>query len=133
MTNDQLIQLLTDYKSYKFALKNVGKQDLGIPLYQAERMRMLPNEWDGTRYARIVEMIDGAINELLTDDQRMVIMRKYIDRENASLTKIGKEKNIHCSSISRWHTEALRRLRVALEPLTSTEWEITNVDHMLSA
>lgn len=129
MNHNQLIELLTDYKSYKYALKNVGNLDTGLPLIFADRIRN-PSAWDATRYSRIVGMIEGAIDEVLSDDHRMVIMRKYLDRNTLTLNEIADHKHIHRTTISRWHREALRRLSVALAPLTSDEKEINNIDHM---
>lgn len=130
MNNDQVIRLLIDYKSYKYALKNVGSMDTGLPLISATRLN--GDLWDATRYARIVGMIEGAVNELLTDDQRMVIMRKYLDRDSDSVTlkDLADLKHRDRGTIARWHKEALRRLTVALAPLGLDEAEITNVDHM---
>lgn len=131
MNNDQIIQLLHDYKSYKYALRNVGAYDTGLSLIAVERIRT-PNSWDGTRYSRIVEMIDGAVNELLTDGQRMVVMRLYIDRNNPSMNSIALMECRDRGTISRWHKEALRRLRVALEPLSYDDREIHNLDYWLN-
>ena len=78
-------------------------------------------------------MIDGAVNEVLSDDQRTVIMRKYIDRNTSNLNEIADQLHKDRSTVSRWHTEAIRRLAIALEPLTDTfdaNLEIHNIDHM---
>lgn len=87
-------------------------------------------EWDLNRYSRIVSMIDGAVNEVLSDDQRTVIMRKYLDRNTLTLNEIADVLRKDRSTVSRWHTEAIRRLSIALEPLTRDEKEINNLDHM---
>jgi hypothetical protein len=90
----------------------------------------LMNAWDASRYNRIVSMIDGAINEVLSDDERMVIMRKYIDRNPVNLNEIADSAHKDPSVISRLHTAAIRRLAIALLPLTADEREIENLDHM---
>lgn len=130
MTNEQLIQLLTDYNSYRYAVRNVSSFDTGLTLYQADRLRMHPDNWDGTRYSRIVTMVEGAINELLSDNQRMVISRMYLERNKATQKEIADATNRDRGTVSQWHKEALRRLRVALAPLTDNDREITNLDHM---
>jgi DNA-directed RNA polymerase sigma subunit (sigma70/sigma32) len=104
-----------------------------LPLIEASRLR--GNAWDATRYARIVEMIEGAVNELLTDDQRMVIVRKYFDRDSDTVTfkELAARHHVDRGTISRWHKEALRRLSVALAPLSYDEMEIHNLDWMLQS
>lgn len=140
MDNDQVIQLLKDYRSYKYAVSNLNTADNNhlrdlsrMPYIYTERMaKSKPNQWDYTRYKRIVDMIDGAIAEVLSDDQRTVIMRKYIDRNNLNLNEIANMINKERSSVSRLHTESIRKLALALIPLSYDESEITNIDHMFT-
>lgn len=129
MNNDQVTQLLKDYRSYRYAAKNCGDTPSWAPTLYSER-RTSPNGWDRSRYNRIVNMIDGAVNDVLSDDQRTVIMRKYLDRNTLNLNEIADVIKKDRSSVSRLHTEAVRKLSVALAPLNDDEQEITNFDHM---
>lgn len=88
------------------------------------------NAWDSTRYHNIVNMIEGAVNDVLSDDERTVIMRKYLDRNPLNLKEIADVLHKDQSTISRWHTAAVRRLAIALMPLSTDEKEINNLDHM---
>ncbi|KAE8559116.1 sigma-70 RNA polymerase sigma factor region 4 domain-containing protein [Paenibacillus polymyxa] len=131
MEHNQVTKLLKNYRSYQYAVKNCGSDDdtIRLPLVISERKRN-PDSWDRTRYNRIVNMIDGAVNHVLNDDQRAVIMRKYLDRNPMTLGEISNIIHKDRTTVGRWHTEAIRRLSIALEPLTEDEKEINNVDHM---
>lgn len=132
MNHDQVIQLLKDYRSYRYAVNNCGRIDGQPSLIYSER-RTNPNSWDRSRYNRIVNMIDGAVADVLSDDQRTVIMRKYIDRNSMNINEIAYAVNRDRNTVSRWHKEAIRKLSKALMPLTHEEFEITNFDHMFTA
>lgn len=131
MDNDKVVELLKNYRSYRYAAKNCGQGDEGyrLPRVYDER-RVNWNMWDSTRYSRIVNMIDGAVSDVLSDDERTVITRKYLDRNTMTLNEIADVLYKDKSTISRWHTAAIRRLAIALQPLTHDEREIENIDHM---
>lgn len=133
MNHDQVTELLKNYRSYRYAANNCGEPTGRLPILYSER-RYNMDGWDRTRYHRIVNMIDGAVNEVLSDDQRMVIMRKYLDRNTATLSEIADILHKDPSTISRWHTESLRQLAIALEPLSisDAEGEIHNIDFMFN-
>lgn len=133
MTHNQLTEILRDFRSYRYAVHNCGGMhaldDMTLPVVISERRRN-PNQWDATRYSRIVSAIECAVNDVLSDDQRTVIMRKYMDRNTLTLNEIADITRQHRSTVSRWHKEALRRLTIALQPFAKDEQEITNFDHM---
>ncbi|CAM4408909.1 sigma-70 family RNA polymerase sigma factor [Paenibacillus xylanexedens] len=133
MDNNQLTELLKDYRSYKFAVQNLIEVEANrwSSIYD-ERAYGNLDGWDKSRYSRIVNLIDGAVNEVLSDDQRMVIMRKYLDRNTMDLVEISKAVHIHRTTVGRWHTEAIRRLSVALAPLSYKDREISNIDFMFN-
>lgn len=132
MDNNQVTELLKDYRSYKFAVSNLTEVDtVYLPRVYDERSYGNLDGWDKSRYSRIVNLIDGAVNELLSDDQRTVIMRKYLDRNTMPLRDIAKQIHKDRSTVGRWHTEAIRILSIALEPLSYKEREINNIDFML--
>jgi|GEM_PF-2466620 len=141
MNQDKLIESLENYRSYKFAIKNgVAPYDpydrTGMPFaseYGSRAPRLsggstLQSELDLQRYTRIVHAIDGAVAEVLDDDQATVIKRKYLDRNKRTLDQIARERGCDPSSVSRWHRKALKQLAIALEFVDAPE--IINLDHM---
>ncbi|TQR97326.1 hypothetical protein [Paenibacillus ottowii] len=131
MEHNQVTRLLKNYRSYRYAVQNCGKDDdaIRLPLVISERKKN-PDSWDRARYNRIVNMIDGAVNYVLNDDQRSVIMRKYLDRNPMTIGEISNVIHKDRTTVGRWHTQAIRRLSIALDPLTEDEEEINNLDHM---
>ncbi|KKO51138.1 sigma factor-like helix-turn-helix DNA-binding protein [Paenibacillus sp. DMB20] len=132
MDKNKVVYLLSRFNSFEYAVRKT--QDAhGGPLLPRNKIdnRLLPaNVWDNRRYTRIVEFIRGAINELLSDNERMVIMRKYLDRNKMSLKEIANDLNRDRGTISKWHTGALEQLCTALEPLDDEYVHISNLDHM---
>jgi hypothetical protein len=130
MNNDQVTEILKNYRSYEYAARNCGNPiDDVLPAVISERMQR-PGKWDRVRYNRIVYMVKGAVDHVLSDDQRTVIMRKYLERNTSTLGEIADAIHKDRSTVSRWHTEAIRRLSIALIPLEDKETEITNFDHI---
>lgn len=129
MENNQVTRILTDFRSYEYAAKNCGPADNRVPFIISERSNN-PNVWDRDRYNRIVNMVKGALDEVLSDDHKTVINRKYLDRNTMNFNQIASLLNVDPSTVSRWHKEALRKLSIALNPLTESEMEINNFDHM---
>lgn len=130
MNHNQLTHILKFYRSYEYAAFNCGTaDDERLPLVVSERMRN-PSTWDRTRYNRLVNIIKGAVDYCLDDDQRTVIMRKYFDRNRLTLSEISTLLHKDRTTIGRWHTEALQRLAKALDPFTDEILEITPFEHM---
>lgn len=129
MNNDEVAQLLKDFRSYEYAAINCGSVDgERLPLMLSERMQF-PGKWDRSRYNRIVGIVKGAVDYCLDDDQRTVIMRKYLDRNKLHLNEIATILHKDRTTIGKWHTEALNILAKALATLDPSEYEITNFDH----
>lgn len=128
MENNKVIELLKNYRSYEYASRNCGEPTY-TPLLLSERRRD-PNNWDASRYTRIVNIIEGAVNQVLSDDQRTIINRKYLDKNTLTLNQIANILHKDRSTIGNWHKEAINRLSIAMEPLTESEREITAFDHM---
>ena len=131
MDKNELTQLLNDFRSYEYAVNNCGpiNDDEVLPYVISERMRD-KDTWDKVRYNRIVTLIQGAVNNVLNDEQRAVIMKKYLDRNTMTLDQIAAATQKDPSRVSRLHTEAIRKLAIALEPLSEKEREIHNLDYM---
>ncbi|OMF48605.1 sigma factor-like helix-turn-helix DNA-binding protein [Paenibacillus peoriae] len=139
MDKNKVIELLTDYNSYEFAAKNAQHKSGGIPMpatildlnVEGRKPKILGiNSWDDRRYNRIVALTKKALDEVLSDDQRSVIMKKYLDRNTMSLNQIANYMGRDRGTISKWHTQALNKLTKALAPLDVEFMEIENVDFM---
>lgn len=129
MNHDQVTELLKNYRSYRYAANNCGEPEGRLPILYSER-RYNMDGWDRSRYHRIVHMVAGAVDDVLSDDQRTVINRKYLDRNTMTLSEIATAIYRDRKTVERWHKEAVKRLTIALQPLTEDEREINNVDHM---
>lgn len=135
MNKDRVTELLKDFRSYEYAERMCGLSsnhgDLVPNTANLSTNRLIRHSsLDGLRYARIVSMVKGAVSEVLSDDQQMVIRKKYLDRNTLTLHEIATKMHKDPSTISRLHTESIRKLSIALEPLSEDEMEITNFDHM---
>lgn len=128
MNQDKVIELLTKYRSYKFAISN------GVAPYQSEDMLGMPraggygsraprygssgctlqSEIDYQQYTRAVQAIEGAVADVLDDDQATIIRRKYLDRNKRTLSQIAAERNVDPTTVTRWHKTALKHLTDAL-------------------
>lgn len=130
MNHNQLTEILEYYRSYEYAALNCGTTDNDrLPFIISERMKN-PATWDKTRYNRIVNIIRGAVDYCLNDDQRTVIVRKYMERNRLTLSEIAHLLHKDRTTIGRWHREALRILAKALEPFSDEITEITPFEHM---
>ncbi len=128
--NEVVLDLLDNFRSYEYAAKNCGLDpSASFPSNLRNRLRE-GRLSDGERYNRIVNMVRGAVDHVLNDDQKLVITFKYLERNTLNLKQIAGKLGCDPSTVSRWHTEALKKLVVALKPLTDEEREITNFDHM---
>ncbi|OXM83977.1 hypothetical protein [Paenibacillus rigui] len=133
MNHNQLTEILKYYRSYEYAAMNCGPvENDRLPLVISERMRN-PGMWDKTRYNRIVNIIKGAVDYCLDDDQRTVIMRKYLERNRLTLSEISNLLHKDRTTIGRWHKEALSKLAIALEPFSEEILEITPLEHMFDS
>lgn len=129
MTHDQVIELLKNFRSYEFAYYNCGRLEYTVPSRLIDQ-RFNPDRWDKNRYNRIVKFVRSAIDEVLSDDQRTIIMRKYLDRNTMTLNEIATVIYKDRTTVIRWHKEAIRKLAISLSPLVNEEMEITTFEHM---
>ena len=142
MNQDRVVELLKNYRSYKFAVNNgIAAHDpydnTGMPRgggYGSREPRLgggstLQSEMDYRMYKGIVTAIEGAVSEVLDDDQATVIRRKYLDRNKRTLAQIAAERCVDASTVTRWHKMALKQLTVALALVEVAE--IINLDDVL--
>jgi hypothetical protein len=144
LNHDAITELLKNYRSYRYAVSNgVASWDrydnTGMPMNGAYGSRVprltggstLPSVLDYQRYSRIVQMVDGAVNEVLDDNQRTVIMRKYLDRNRTTLSQIASDSDKDERTIRRWHKEAISLLLTALKFVEVPE--IINLDELVKS
>lgn len=131
MTRDQITELLKNYRSYKYAVRNYESNhqpDAAIASYEfmprspgfessVPRGNMgltFQDSIDCQRYRRIVQAIDGAVNDVLSDNERVVIKCKWMNPNRINLNDIAQQKGVHPVTVKRWHKEALKALSIAL-------------------
>lgn len=138
---DKVTELLKNYRSYKYAVSN------GIAPYQTEDMLGMPMSFNfGSRppiglngrgsmepsvtdyriYSRVVKLIEGAIEDVLDDDERDVVRLKYLERNKLTLERIADRKHMHKNTVTVIHKRALKNLSNAL--LFVEVPEIINLD-----
>jgi predicted DNA-binding protein (UPF0251 family) len=129
MDRDKVTELLKNYRSYKYAISN------GIAPYQAEdtvgmpmgggygsrppaglngRGTILDSLMDYQKYKRAITCLEGAIEDVLDDDEREVIRMKYLERNKLTLDTIAKRKHMHKNTVTGIHKRALKTLANAL-------------------
>lgn len=133
---DKVTELLKNYRSYKYAVR-MYEQSIGVPCattavyddmprsssFGSRSPRMndgisVQDTLDYLELKQVVEAIDGAVQYVLSDDEQMVIKRKYLDQNTTTLYRISVAKDKDESTIRRWHKEALRKLATSLEMIT---------------
>lgn len=142
MNKDQVIQALKDYRSYKYAISNgiaayVEDDMAGMPMGGSygsrapslSRGTFISSTTDYLKYKRFIAVLEGAINDVLSDNERMVIMRKYIDRNSTTLYQISLDKDKEEKTIGRWHKSALDKISKALQFVEVPE--IINLDKVV--
>lgn len=128
MENDRVSEILRNHRSYRYAAK-IGEEFLdSAPTVHNER-RKGSNRWDAHRYNSMVSIVDNAVNEVLTDEERTIVKRKYLDQNPLTLTQIAHIIGYERKSVGRKHKSALRKLSKALEPIEE-DLEITPFEHM---
>lgn len=139
MDNNSVIKLLTDYRSYKFALMNIGNIGDGELRYTnrnvyAERKPLHIsnyNTWyDRERYTRVVGLLESAVDFVLSDEQRSIIRDKYMERNRLNLSEIADKLHKDRKTVSTQHKKAINSLCKALLPISQDYMEINNLDYM---
>lgn len=149
MDNNTVTELLNNFRSYKFAVMNLrgaGENDAFVvqsdkpfkflPIYEDRKPRFISRyniSYDFSRYQRIVEMVESAVNYVLSDDERTIIMRKYIDRNRMTLSEIADAIHQDRKTVGTKHKKAINQLAKALVPISEDYLEITNFDHMFDS
>ena len=141
MDNNQVIKLLTDYRSYKFALNNLGGMMVDsdmqwmfkLGVYDERIKSRISNQdrtSDQSRYSRIVTLLESAVDFVLSDEQRTIIQLKYMERNKLNLSEIADRLHKDRKTVSTQHKKAINSLSKAMMPLRQDYMEITNFDHM---
>lgn len=141
MNTDKVQEILKNYRSYRYAASNgiAGwnpYDSTGMPMGGSFGSRVptlstgltVYSEMDLVRYGRMITLIDGAVNDVLDDDEAMVIKRKYMDRNKKTLDEIAYAMNRTRQTISNRHKSALNKLNEALKFFIMDAPEIINLD-----
>lgn len=118
MNREKVTKILKDYRSYKYAVRNGETEPLGFgyrisPYVNSDRT-VTVNQWDYEKYSRIVSMIDGAISEVLSDDEQNVIQFKYLERNPLYIHQIAERFHMSERQVKYLHKKALNSLSNAL-------------------
>lgn len=143
--SEKVTRMLKNYRSYKYAVSNgiapfQEEDTTGMPMAFSFGSRpptglmgrgtMLASQSDYRAYQRAVQAIDGAVNEVLNDEQQTVIRYKYMERNTLTLIQIADDK-LHCHERRAiyLHRKALKALHLAL--MFVDEPEIINLDKQM--
>lgn len=132
MNREKVTKLLKDYRSYKYAVKNCESEPLGSGMKVRQHVNsnrlITVNEWDYERYSRMISMIDGAVKEVLSDEEQKVIEHKYLDRNTLTLYQIATRCYMTEDRAKYLHKTALNALSKALMFVDVPD--IHNLDHV---
>lgn len=140
---NRIVELLKNYRSYKYAVSNgisphVAEDNTGMPFNSSYGPRvpiLRRGSWDGStddfrRYSCIVRMIEGAVNDVLSDDEQKVIRYKYMERNTLRLCEIADRIHVNERRAIYLHKKALKSLGQALMFVDVPE--IINLDKILA-
>lgn len=142
--NERITRMLKNYRSYKYAVSN------GIAPYQEEDNTGMPmafsfgsrppgrlsgrgstfqSRMDYRAYKNAVLAIDGAVTEVLDDEEQKIIRYKYMERNPMTLAQIADKYHMSERRAVYLHKKALKALTMALTFVD--EPEIINLDTTL--
>lgn len=140
--SERITRMLKNYKSYRYAVSNgIAPYEEGESIFCASgygsrppaglmgRGSLLPSMNDFTTYSRAVNAIDGAVREVLNDEEQSVIRYKYMERNTLTLAQIADKFNMCERRAQYLHKKALKALTLALKFVD--EPEIINLDAMI--
>lgn len=143
MNHNKITELLKNYRSYRYAVSNGiaphDEEDVLMPFNRTfgPRIPRLHGRgtWDKSitdyrHYSYVVTMIDGAVREVLTDEERKIIELKYLERNPITLERIADRIGYNERTIRRYHKTALKKLTLALGFMEIPE--IINLDTVLA-
>lgn len=141
MTHDKVTELLKNYRSYKYAVSNgiaphQADDTLGMPMGGSYGSRppgglsgrgtILESLMEYNQYKRVVTLIDGAVTDVLDDQERSVIELKYLNRNTFTLSQISDRTAMSERTVSYVHKRSLKKLTLALRFVEVPE--IINLD-----
>ncbi|MVP00361.1 sigma factor-like helix-turn-helix DNA-binding protein [Paenibacillus lutrae] len=144
MNQNKVTELLKNYRSYRYAISNgisPHQQDdiSGMPMgggYGSRppmgfggRGTILSSLMDYQQYRRVVSLIDGAVQEVLDDEENSVIELKYLARNTLTLALIAKRKGLSEKTVGTIHKRALNKLTLAFTFVDAPE--IINLDEVM--
>jgi DNA-directed RNA polymerase sigma subunit (sigma70/sigma32) len=129
MNRDKVTELLKNYRSYKYAVSNgiaphEPSDTLGMPMGLdygprapkafGERGNTIQSTMDYRQYKRSVEAVNGAVEDVLSDDEQKVIRYKYLERNTLTLYQIADRFHMTEDRAKYLHRKALKSLEKAL-------------------
>ena len=136
---ERVTRMLKNYRSYKYAVSNgIAPYEEGESIFCSTgygsrppaglmgRGTMQASISDFNAYKRAVKAIDGAVAEVLNDEEQAVIRYKYLERNTLTLAQIADKYNMCERRAQYLHKKALKALTMALQFVE--EPEIINLD-----
>lgn len=142
--SERVTRMLKNYRSYKYAVSNgiAPFQDedvIGMPRTPGYGSRPPTPLWgrgsiqaslnDYRAYKRVVQAIEGAVADVLDDDEQNVIRHKYMERNTLTLGQVADRYHMSERQVKYLHKKALKKLTVALAFVD--EPEIINLDNVV--
>lgn len=142
--NERITRMLKNYRSYKYAVSNgIAPHEEGESIFCSTgygsrppaglmgRGSTLASQRDYQSYRNAVRAIDGAISEVLNDEEQSIIRYKYTERNTLTLAQIADKFNMSERRALYLHKKALKALALALKFVE--EPEILNLDSIPKA
>lgn len=139
--NEKVTRMLKNYRSYRYAVNNgIAPHEEGEQVFVSigfgprapgsllGRGSTIASQLDYQTYKRVVAAIDGAVADVLDDDERGVIEKKYLNRNRMTLFEIADATKLSERTIMRKHKSALKKLALSLKFVE--EPEIINIDEV---
>lgn len=125
----EVAEMLRNYRSYRYAVNNgvapfVEDDMLGMPMTLEYSSR--PPKRVGSRGSTFIgqmqynatvtamKLLDGAIEDVLNDNERDVIRLKYTERNTYTLSIVADKIHVHQNTVTSVHKSALKKLTRAL-------------------
>jgi hypothetical protein len=145
MNRDKVTELLKNYRSYKYAVSNgiaphEPNDTLGMPMGLdygpraprafGERGNTIQSTLDYKQYTRVVRAVDGAVNDVLGDEEQIIVRNKYLERNTMTLCQIAGRFNMSERRALYLHKKALKAMALALTFVDVPE--IINLDQHIT-
>lgn len=129
MNGMELAEMLRNYRSYRYAVNNgvapfVEDDTVGMPMnmefasriprHIGSRGTTLMGQMQYNATVTAMKLLDGAIEDVLNDNERDVIRLKYTERNTYTLSIVANKIHVHQNTVTSVHKSALKKLTRAL-------------------